>query len=87
MRIDIGIWIGQDSDVASFLQTLETAAEDIMNPRWNPTDVGVLHPKFTVVLECEDMDDPDDAETAIELLEDAGFAVVESLAPAEKKVG
>jgi hypothetical protein len=80
MRMDVGIYIGQDSDVDTLLQGLQTAAEDTVNPAWNQTD-----PEFHAVLECEDIDDPEDADAvATETLEDAGWTVVRSLAPADK---
>jgi hypothetical protein len=76
MRIEIGIWIGTHSLLSTSLDTLETVARRIVDPRWSQPEIDAYRPKFISVMECEEMED---GETAIELLEDAGFAVVESL--------
>jgi hypothetical protein len=86
MRLDIGIFIGQDSDVYTLLQRLETAADRTVDLLWS-LDVPDVHPpEFNAVLECGMMENPDDVERVVKILEAAEWDVVRSLGEAEKKM-
>jgi hypothetical protein len=86
MRLDIGILIGQDSDVCTLLPRLETAADHTVDLLWS-LDIPDVHPQeFNAVLECGMMENPDDVERVVKILEAAEWDVVRSLGEAEKKM-
>jgi hypothetical protein len=86
MRLDIGIFIGQDSDVYTLLQRLETAADRTVDLLWSLNVSDVHPPEFNAVLECGMMENPDDVERVVKILEAAEWDVVKSLGEAEMKM-
>ncbi|KAH6866834.1 hypothetical protein J4E91_003922 [Alternaria rosae] len=81
-RIEIGVWIGNDAACYEFVQQLDSAIEDIINPRWDASDSGMYRPKFAVTIECSG-EVESDVEDVVQDFKDARFEVSEELEPEE----
>lgn len=79
-RIEIGVWIGNDAACYKFVQRLDSAIEDIINPRWDASDSGMYRPKFAVIVECSEEVESDVVDI-FQSFKDARFDVSEELEP------
>jgi hypothetical protein len=80
-RVEVGIWIANDAACDLFVQKLDSAIDDIVNPRWDAFDLGISGPKFSVTIECSDEVESDDVQDVVESFKDAHFEVSEELEP------
>jgi hypothetical protein len=78
-RIELGIWIGNDHACDIFVQQLDSAIEDIADPRWDASDFGMYCPKFGVTIQCLEQVESADVPSAVQDLKDAQFDVSEEL--------